>query len=87
MSVAGKKLSNQECMEEKARKLFEGKKIVSVRYMTEKEAEENDMDARPLFFKLNDGTIVIPLSDDDEGNNGGAFQLIKKDQTYLLPVM
>ena len=54
--------------------------------MTEKEAEENDMDARPLCFKLNDGTIVIPLSD-DEGNNGGAFQLIKKDQTYLLPVM
>ena len=86
MSVAGKKLSNQELWEEKARKLFEGKKIVSVRYMTEKEAEENDMDARPLCFKLNDGTIVIPLSD-DEGNNGGAFQLIKKDQTYLLPVM
>jgi hypothetical protein len=86
MSVAGKKLSNQELWEEKARKLFEGKKIVSVRYMTEQEAEENDMEARPLCFKLDDGTIVIPLSD-DEGNNGGAFQLIKKDQTYLLPVM
>ena len=86
MSVAGKKLTNQQLWEEKARKLFEGKKIVSVRYMTEYEAEENDMEARPLCFKLDDGTIVIPLSD-DEGNNGGAFQLIKKDQTYLLPVM
>ena len=86
MSVAGKKLTNQELWEEKARKLFEGKKIVSVRYMTEQEAEENDIEARPLCFKLDDGTIVIPLSD-DEGNNGGAFQLIKKDQTYLLPVM
>ena len=86
MSVVGKKLSNQELWEEKAKKLFEGKKIVSVRYMTEKEAEENDIHARPLCFKLDDGTIVIPLSD-DEGNNGGAFQLIKKDQSYLLPVM
>jgi hypothetical protein len=86
MSVAGKKLTNQQLWEEKARKLFEGKKIVSVRYMTEQEAEENDIEARPLCFKLDDGTIVIPLSD-DEGNNGGAFQLIKKDQTYLLPVM
>tara|TARA_B100000242_G_scaffold211612_1_gene153979 strand:- start:1991 stop:2251 length:261 start_codon:yes stop_codon:yes gene_type:complete len=86
MSVAGKKLTNQQLWEEKARKLFEGKKIVSVRYMTEEEAEENDIEARPLCFKLDDGTIVIPLSD-DEGNNGGAFQLIKKDQTYLLPVM
>ena len=70
--------------EEKARKLFEGKKIVSVRYMTEKEAEENDMDARPLCFKLNDrGSIVIPLSD-DEGNNGGAFQLIKKRPNLFI---
>tara|TARA_R100000406_G_scaffold82932_1_gene65283 strand:+ start:1202 stop:1462 length:261 start_codon:yes stop_codon:yes gene_type:complete len=86
MSVAGKKLTNQQLWEEKARKLFEGKKIVSVRYMTEQEAEENDLEARPLCFKLDDGTIVIPLSD-DEGNNGGAFQLIKKDQSYLLPVM
>ena len=86
MSVAGKKLTNQQLWEEKARKLFEGKKIVSVRYMTEEEAEENDIEARPLCFKLDDGTIVIPLSD-DEGNNGGAFQLIKKDQSYLLPVM
>ena len=86
MSVAGKKLTNQQLWEEKARKLFEGKKIVSVRYMTEEEAEENDIEARPLCFKLDDGTIVIPLSD-DEGNNGGAFQLIKKDQAYLLPVM
>ena len=54
--------------------------------MTKKEAEENDIEARPLCFKLDDGTIVIPLSD-DEGNNGGAFQLIKKDKCYLLPVM
>ena len=86
MNVAGKKLSNQELWEEKARKLFEGKKIVSVRYMTKKEAEENDIEARPLCFKLDDGTIVIPLSD-DEGNNGGAFQTINKDKCYLLPVM
>ena len=86
MSVVGKKLSNRELWEEKARKLFEGKKIISVRYMTEKEAEENDMDARPLCFKLNDGTIVIPLSD-DEGNNGGSFQTINKDRCFLLPTM
>jgi len=86
MSVAGKKPLNQRIYEEKARKLFEGKKIVSVRYMTEQEAEENDIKRRPLCFKLDDGTIVIPLSD-DEVNYGGVFQLIKKDQTYLLPRM
>mgnify|MGYP003147483717 FL=1 len=86
MSAVGKKLSNQELWEEKAKKLFEGRKIISVRYMTKKEAEENDMSARPLCFKLDDGTIVIPLSD-DEGNNGGAFQTINKEKCYLLPVM
>ena len=51
MSVAGKNkcLCNQQLWEEKARKLFEGKKIVSVRYMTEQEAEEKYIkDARPL---------------------------------------
>ena len=86
MSVAGKKLTNQQLWEEKARKLFEGKKIVSVRYMTKQEAKENDVKTRPLCFKLNDGTIVIPLSD-DEGNNGGAFQTINKEKCFLLPVM
>ena len=38
-----------------------------------------------FLLNLNDGTIVV--QSDDEGNNGGAFQLIKKDQTYLLPTI
>ena len=67
--------------------LFEGKRIVSVRYMTEQGGRRERFGGKDLSaFKLDDGTIVIPLSD-DEGNNGGAFQLIKKDQSYLLPVM
>ena len=44
MSVAGKKLSKQELWEEKAKKILEGKKIISVRYMTNQEAEENGFD-------------------------------------------
>ena len=86
MSAVGKKISPEETWNKHAQKLLEGKKIVSVRYMSEKEAEENDLESRPLSFQLDDGTIVIPLSD-DEGYNGGSLQLMKKKEFFLLPTI
>ena len=86
MSVAGKKLSKQELWEEKAKKILEGKKIISVRYMTNQEAEENGFDNRPVSFKLDTGEIVVVQSD-DEGNNGGSLCVIKKGKIQILPTI
>ena len=86
MSVAGKKLSNHELWEEKAKKILEGKKIISVRYMTNQEAEENGLDNRPVSFKLDTGEIIVVQSD-DEGNNGGSLCVIKKGKIQILPTI
>ena len=57
--------------ETKARKRFLGKKITSVRWMTEKEAEDNGWHSRPIVLIFNDNTWICPMAD-DEGNDGGA---------------
>ena len=75
MSVVGKDLHNH--WNEKARKVLEGKKIISVRYMSNQEAKENGFDNRPVSFKLDTGEIIVVQSD-DEGNNGGSLCVIKK---------
>ena len=69
-----------------ARKILEGKKIISVRYMSNQEAEENGFDNRPVSFKLDTGEIIIVQSD-DEGNNGGSLVVIKKGKISILPTI
>ena len=54
-------------------KALVGKKITSVRYMTSEEARESGWCKRPLLIQLNDGTVIIPLQD-DEGNSGGSLE-------------
>ena len=71
---------------EKAREALEGKKIISVRYMSYQEAEENGLDNRPVSFKLDSGEIVVVQSD-DEGNNGGSLCIIKKGKVSILPAI
>ena len=54
-------------------KVLVGKKIMSVRYMTSKEANEFRWYKRPLIIELSDGTQIIPLQD-DEGKDGGSLE-------------
>ncbi len=71
----------------KAREVLLGKTIVSVNYMTEKDAENMYWYKRPVMFKLSDGTICY-LSSDDEGNDGGALFFTTKDGKHdELPVI
>ena len=49
-----------------------GRKIVGVRWLSEKECEAMDWHSRPIVLHLDDGTIVFP-SMDDEGNDGGVL--------------
>jgi len=55
-----------------AQKHLLGKKIVGVRYMTQKEANNVGWYSRCVVFQLDDGTILFP-SRDDEGNDAGAL--------------
>ena len=52
-------------------KALVGKKIMSVRYMTAEQA--GDWWKLPLMISLNDGTVIIPLQD-DESNDGGSLE-------------
>jgi hypothetical protein len=71
----------------RAREVLLGKTIVSVNYMTEKDAENMDWYNRPVMFKLSDGTVCY-LSCDDEGNDGGALFFTTKDGKHdELPVI
>ena len=62
-----------------------GKKIVTVRYFTEKEAEEMGWTSRPIAFQLEDGLWVYP-SCDDEGNDGGAL-FTSHETEPVLPLL
>jgi len=49
-----------------------GKRIVEVRYMTQKEVDALGWSRAAVVFVLNDGHLVWPSSD-DEGNDAGAM--------------
>ena len=66
----------------KADELLLNKKIVAVEWMTEGESEYLIWDSRPVCLKLDDGTWIFPLRD-DEGNDGGALAVGEKE---TLPV-
>jgi hypothetical protein len=71
----------------KAKEVLLNKTIVSVNYMTEKDAESLGWYKRPIVFKLNDGSVCY-LSCDDEGNDGGALFYSDKDGVHdELPVL
>ena len=70
-------------------KALVGKKIASVRYMTSEETKESGWSKSPLMIKLSDGTVIIPLQD-DEGNDGGSLEFFhhtKKIEEEGAPVM
>ena len=63
-----------------------GKKIVKVEYFSSKEAEESMWYSRPLAMLLDDGNWIYPMRD-DEGNDGGAIGVAKKDGSDTYPVL
>ena len=71
--------------EDKASKLLLGRKIVSVEWMTNQEADELDWSSRPVCMMLDDGTWIYPQRD-DEGNDGGALFVAASKEHETLPV-
>lgn len=73
--------------EEIAQDSLVGKKIVEVRYMTEKEKDSWGWYGRPVCILLDDGTWITPMKD-DEGNDGGAIAItaVKEENDTVLPV-
>ena len=70
---------------QEARRQLLGRKIVGVRYMGRKEADDIGFIQRPVLLELDDGNLVYP-SRDDEGNDAGA--LFTNDQkSGTLPVL
>ena len=57
---------------ESAEKLLLNRKIVAVEYMPVEESDEMGWDYQAVCFKLDDGSWVYPMSD-DEGNDAGAL--------------
>ena len=56
-----------------ANKILLGRKIVSIKWMGEEEADESfGWNKRPVKLMLDDGTILIPQCD-YEGNDGGVL--------------
>ena len=66
----------------KAHKLLLNKKIVAVEWMKESERDEIGWSDRPICLKLDDGTWIFPMRD-DEGNDGGALAV---GEAETLPV-
>ena len=71
-----------------AESLIKGKKIVDVRYMTEKERDMLGWRSRCVVITLEDGTALYP-SRDDEGNDAGALFVdnLNNNISETLPVI
>ena len=52
-----------------------GKKIVGIRYLTDKEKDASYWYKRCPILILEDGTQILPLSD-DEGNESGVLEIL-----------
>lgn len=66
-------------------KHLEGKKIVKVEYLPAEMLEDFMWYKRPITIHLDDGTILVPQSD-DEGNDGGAM-LTNTEELQVIPVI
>ena len=70
---------------DEAKKLLLHKRIVNVRYLTQKETDDMGWTERVIAFQTNDGLWFFP-SRDDEGNGGGALFTTMPDKS-VLPVL
>jgi hypothetical protein len=88
--------NNEEYWNEVASKMLVGRRVASVKYMSEKEAKKLGWFCRPLMIQLNpmdepdpkadeEAVVLIPMRD-DEGNDGGALATSDKENG-TLPVL
>lgn len=63
-------------------KLLSGKKVKVVRRMTKREADGFGWDFRPIVVVMEDGTFLVPQSD-DEGNDAGALLVLGAGREVL----
>lgn len=75
----------EEKWNQQATDFLKGKRVSIVRYMSAHEAERNMWDQRPLAIFFEDGSFIIPMSD-DEGNNGGSLYT-SSEKLPIIPVM
>ena len=71
----------------KAKEVLLGKKIVGVRYLTDKEMELLGWYERSVVFVLDNGTLCF-IASDDEGNGGGSLHYCSSnDEFNILPTL
>ena len=80
------KLKKASNWDKTANIILKGKKIVSVGYMGQTEADNYGWSKRPVTFILDDDTRLIVMQD-DEGNNGGALAYLNEGVDSVLPVL
>ena len=61
-----------------------GRKIIEVRWMTAAEQKACAWYRAPIVIQLDDGTLLIPQSD-DEGNDAGALSVQAGSKTKGVP--
>ena len=69
-----------------AKDLLVGKKIKEVLYLSNFDAEQMLWDRRSIMIIFDDGSSIIPMSD-DEGNNGGALHYHDYGKTETIGVL
>ena len=62
-----------------------GRKIVKIRYVSDKEMKDMMWYKRPIVLLLDDGNWLMPMAD-DEGNDGGAIATSYKE-LVTIPVI
>ena len=80
------KLKKASNWDKTANIILKCKKIVSVGYMGQTEADNYGWSKRPITFILDDDTRLIVMQD-DEGNNGGALAYLNEGVDSVLPVL
>tara|TARA_R100000808_G_C2121037_1_gene132338 strand:- start:349 stop:594 length:246 start_codon:yes stop_codon:yes gene_type:complete len=69
-----------------AKDLLVGKKIKEVIYLSSFDADQMLWDRRSIMIIFEDGSSIIPMSD-DEGNNGGALHYHDHGKTETIGVL
>ena len=79
------KQEREKYWNDKAKSILIGKTITNVRYLTTEECEENMWNKRGLVITLNDGTEIIPASDDEFNDTGVLHYQTKNEDYKCLP--
>jgi hypothetical protein len=69
-----------------AAKLLVGRTITKVSYMSKRISELSGLHSRPLVLTLDNGAILYPMRD-DEGNDGGALEIVDQQDSHTLPAL